>query len=349
MLDDRSKESDDPHKVYQIISFECNYENQHTEKTPGAPDYPLIENMYNTEQPIQFIPEDMQQQDLLNHMVNNLTLNNQQQEGYMWEDPTAYNISTAQNIYPTQPLPVDPQLMTQNHMPVPVPPHYLNQGAALNQLTLPTIYDLEITVHYRSKEMLTMMVQSQRVQLHYLCEDPMLEAHPICLPSTEPLVDQKQIKYTQEILKSIQRGLLLEVRHTGIYSIRQGKCHVFASDTDGTQARQPHPNKLPQNQEVLLLSFEKFRRDVCEFQEQRRGSPDYTIYLCFGEKFPDGRPREKKLITVKVVPIVCRYFHEKAQMEGASSLQSDNISLQISHNSLYDLIHSTFDPPTAFH
>lgn len=36
-----------------------------------------------------------------------------------------------------------------------------------------------------------------------------------------------------------------------------------------------------------------------------------------------------------------------AQMEGASSLHSANVSLQISHNSLYDLISSVFSLPTA--
>lgn len=34
-----------------------------------------------------------------------------------------------------------------------------------------------------------------------------------------------------------------------------------------------------------------------------------------------------------------------AQWEGASSLHSANVSLQISHNSLYDLIHSVFGLP----
>lgn len=50
---------------------------------------------------------------------------------------------------------------------------------------------------------------------------------------------------------------------------------------------------------------------------------------------------------MQVVPLVCRYFHEMAQMDGASSLHSANVSLQISHNSLYDLINTVFSLPTA--
>lgn len=36
------------------------------------------------------------------------------------------------------------------------------------------------------------------------------------------------------------------------------------------------------------------------FTENNGGSPEYTINMCFGEKFPDGKALEKKLVTVKV-------------------------------------------------
>uniref|UniRef100_A0A668AIR2 Interferon regulatory factor 7 n=1 Tax=Myripristis murdjan TaxID=586833 RepID=A0A668AIR2_9TELE len=213
-------------------------------------------------------------------------------------------------------------------------------------LFAPSIYDLEISIHYRKREMLKFSLRSPRVQLHYQQEAPELNAQPICFPTTAGLLDRKQIEYTERILNSIQRGLLLEVRDTGIYACRQDRCHVFASTNDPSVAH-PDPRKLPPNTMIELLSFEKYVNELKQFKENNGGSPDYTINMCFGEKFPDGKPLEKKLIVVKVVPLICRHFHEMAQLEGASSLHSANVSLQISHNSLYDLINSVFSLPIA--
>uniref|UniRef100_A0A673BM15 Interferon regulatory factor 7 n=1 Tax=Sphaeramia orbicularis TaxID=375764 RepID=A0A673BM15_9TELE len=220
----------------------------------------------------------------------------------------------------------------------------VNPPQFITQPLQPTIFDLEISIHYRKKEMLKTTLHTPRLQLHYYHEAPELNAEHLCFPSTESLLDHKQIEYTNRILNSIQKGLLLEVRETGIYAFRQDRCHVFASTSDPVVAH-PDPRKLPQNTTVELLSFEKYVNELKQFRENNGGSPEYTINMCFGEKFPDGKPLEKKLIVVKVVPLICRHFHELAQMEGASSLHSANVSLQISHNSLYDLISSVFGLP----
>lgn len=207
---------------------------------------PLIEDLYNTEHRTDM---EVQQLELLNFM-DGLTLNSQQQGDHIWHDPFACNIPDVPHVYPNQPVPVEPEMMSQNHAVAPAVQPYSPE--------FPAIETLEITIQYRSREVLRTTVSSPRVQLHYLTVDPSLHAHPVCFPGTEQLLDHKQIEYTQRILTSIQRGLLLEVRETGVYAVRQDKCHVFASTSSSSEAHHPHPTKLPQKQGVELLSFEKY-------------------------------------------------------------------------------------------
>lgn len=58
----------------------------------------------------------------------------------------------------------------------------------------PNIYDLEISIHYRKREMLKTVVTAPRLQLHYCHQAPELKAHHhICFPSTDGLLDHKQV------------------------------------------------------------------------------------------------------------------------------------------------------------
>ncbi|XP_061628913.1 interferon regulatory factor 7 isoform X1 [Phyllopteryx taeniolatus] len=222
-------------------------------------------------------------------------------------------------------------------------PHLLTVNPYLPQYQS---IDLEVSIHYRNRQMLKTIVNTARLQLHYLQQAFENNSYPLCFPTTEGLLDHKQIKYTNCILNSIQRGLLLEVHQSGIYGIRQDTCRVFAS-TDKASMAEAHPIKLPKNTIVELFSFQKFIHELKQFKENNGSSPNYTITMCFGEMFPDGKPLEKKLIIVQVVPLIFQTFHEKAQSEGASSLNSANVSLQLSHNSFYDFIASHLSPPTT--
>lgn len=334
MIKDNSKNSDDPHKIYEIVNTEYNYEHLPTQDSRedsdmtldihSSPTEDISRNEYN-------LLKNFTDLDLTNHPTEEWV------ETYVQDNPAALGSSypavvTAKSL--TELLPDQPSCYEVNPQPVfSSPPQ-------------PSIWDLEISIHYRKKEVLRTVLSTARLQLHYHHEAPELNAHHLCFPFTDSLLDHKQIEYTNRILDSIQKGLLLEVQDTGIYAYRQDRCHVFASTGDPSVAH-PDPTKLPQNTVVELLSFEKYVNELKQFKENNGGSPHYTINMCFGEKFPDGKPLEKKLIVVQVVPLICRYFHEMAQMEGASSLHSSNVSLQISHNSLYDLINTVFGLPTV--
>ncbi|KAK0137276.1 Interferon regulatory factor 3 [Merluccius polli] len=284
------------------------------------------------------------EQNILDHLMTLDLLDHTEQhnEEEPWAETYVQEELMAPGVYPEQ---TAMQTQPQQHPLQPQPYYHVNPSPVLGSPLQPANYDLEISVHYRRVEVLKTQVSWPRIQLHYGPEATEPQAQPLCFPNTSALVDRKQIKYTNHILSSIQRGLLLEVRQGGLYACRQDRCHVFASTADPSQV-DPEPQKLPQNTVTELLSFEKYAKELREFKENKRGSPEYVVNMCFGEKFPDGKPLEKKLIVVKVVPLICRHFHEMAQTEGASSLQSCNVSLQISHDSLYDLISSAFGLPS---
>ncbi|KAA0724228.1 Interferon regulatory factor 3 [Triplophysa tibetana] len=313
---DNSKDQDEPHKVYCIINPQGTQNAEPTQNPIFIPQIYADQMPQNTEQ------------DLCNPMYT-MCINQQDAVPQILE-----TLPSPQNGF-FEPLVSGAQCF-QNNTPPPVQPPY----TTASQHNLPGFCSLEITINYRKTEVSKTVVDSQLVQFHYQCNPSEVRGHPIPFPSIEKLIDHKQIQYTQRLLDSIQRGLLLEVTHDGIYGFRQDMCNVFVCTSDPSEIQNPEPQKLRQNTSEQLFSFRNFTRDLMEFTGNRRGSPDYTIYLCFGEKLPDGKPLQKKLIVVKVVPLICRELHARAQLDGASSLQNDNVSLQISHNSLYDLINS---------
>ncbi|XP_020790489.2 interferon regulatory factor 7 [Boleophthalmus pectinirostris] len=325
LIKDNSKDPDDPHKIYEIISPES------LQMQSSQEDCELTPDIYCS--PTEYFPSE--QINLLN-TFNALDINSSMAVERPWEN---------QQIIPQSSPAAVPNYPANNTEIIPEPNTYYEPTPAHPQ-QLPSINDLEISILYRGKEMQKTTVTCPHVQLHYPLETQDPNFYSVCFPTTDTLIDHKQIDYTNRILNSIQRGLMLQVQEDGIYAYRQDRCHVFASTSDPTVAH-PNPEKLPLNSMVQLLSFNTYMNELKTFRENNGRSPEYTITMCFGEKFPDGRALERKLIVVKVVPVICRYLHEQAQMEGASSLHSSNISLQTSYNSLMDFISTYFSPPTA--
>uniref|UniRef100_A0A3B3ZQQ3 IRF tryptophan pentad repeat domain-containing protein n=1 Tax=Periophthalmus magnuspinnatus TaxID=409849 RepID=A0A3B3ZQQ3_9GOBI len=306
LIADNSKNTDDPHKIYEIIIPESNSQEDYD------PD------IYSS--PTEYFPSGCD--------LNLLNTFNE------------LDISSNMTVIVKKIFHSSTKVKHKNHYVLffPAPPTHPPQ--------VPTINDLEISIFYRKREMLKTNVTCQHLQLHYPQETQEPSVHALCFPSTDGLTDHKQIHYTNRILDSIQRGLTLKVQEDGIYAYRHDRCHVFASTSDQTVAH-PNPQKLPLNTMTQLLSFGNYLNELKNFEDNSGRSPEYTIYMCFGEKFPDGKPLDRKLIVVKVVPLACRYFHEQAQLKGASSLHSSNISLQTSYNSLMELINTYIGLPTA--
>ncbi|XP_068022741.1 interferon regulatory factor 7 isoform X2 [Melanerpes formicivorus] len=217
----------------------------------------------------------------------------------------------------------------------PVPPPVLEEKAG-------PLLILDITILYRGRQVLQEEVLGRQCLLASQLLDPALALLPgqaVLFPSPAELPDPKQRRYTEQLLQDA--GLRLEQREQRIVATRLKRCQVFWALGRQLEGPQEPPNNLLQrHQETPIFDFSRFCAELSAFRSsQLPRSPDFTIYFCFGQQFSQARSKESKLILVKLVPRLCQYLYEKVQQEGASSLDSDTVSLKLSDSfSLYELI-----------
>ncbi|NXL37838.1 IRF3 factor, partial [Glaucidium brasilianum] len=201
---------------------------------------------------------------------------------------------------------------------------------------------LDVSIYYRGKLFHQEEVGGRQCLLAYEPSDPAVAERPGCLvrfPSPAEMADSKQRRFTEELLGSA--GLQLEQRAGKLFATRLKKCKVFWALSQQLEAvGGPPPNLLFRDQETPIFDFNEFCTELRDFRNgQRQRSPDFTIYLCFGQSFAKAKPKESKLILVKLVPKFCEYWYEQVLREGASSLDSGTVSLQLSDSfSLFELI-----------
>ncbi|XP_032894427.1 interferon regulatory factor 3-like [Amblyraja radiata] len=207
--------------------------------------------------------------------------------------------------------------------------------------------DLDITVYYRGRQVLHCTVTNPGgCRLYSRQEEPALsQLQPVRLPPTDCLPDIKQRGFTERLLASVEGGLLLHHWAGDVLAERLGRCQVFWARSESGPELELEPGaaagpdggaiKLNRNQRTHILCLRDFVRELRAFMEHRGGAPNCAAYLCFGQQFLRSN-KNKKLILVKVVPLAWVALTEMAQQGGASSLDSDNVSLHISSTASLD-------------
>ncbi|NWI23020.1 IRF3 factor, partial [Sula dactylatra] len=231
------------------------------------------------------------------------------------------------------PSPGEAMLFAPTASPAPPPPEDNTDGI---------IPILDVSIYYRGKLFHQEEVGGSQCLLVYQPTDPAVALRPgrlVHFPSPAKLADGKQRRFTEELLGSA--GLQLEQRTSKLFATRLKKCKVFWALSQQLEGvGDPPPNPLCRDQETPIFDFNDFCTELRDFRNgQRQRSPDFTIYLCFGQSFSKAKSKESKLILVKLVPKFCEYWYEQVLREGASSLDSGTVSLQLSDSfSLFELI-----------
>uniref|UniRef100_UPI00398EC8CB interferon regulatory factor 7 isoform X2 n=1 Tax=Pristiophorus japonicus TaxID=55135 RepID=UPI00398EC8CB len=333
MLQDNSKESSDPHKIYSInghipspapdarIGAVPEGDDELESRLYISPETDLVWPNFTLYAPQQSSAGPYHQ-DQLEEFIPDLTMVTLSDTG---ADQMAPGLLQLRDL---STLPMGGHGM--GLPPLGPPPQEARLSPA--QVVPSVTSELDITIYYRGKEVLHTTVSNNLGCRLYHNEEDERFAHlqHIRFPSTGEISDHRQMEFTDRLLSNMEGGLLLEYKNGILYARRLGKCQVFCSRSDLSQIEDSE--KLTRDVETKIFSLRDFIVDLVAFKEQKRGVPLCSTYLCFGQHFLTGNPR-RKLILVQVVPRVCTLLVEMAHQQGASSLNSENASLQISNAS----------------
>ncbi|XP_069803436.1 interferon regulatory factor 3-like [Dendropsophus ebraccatus] len=191
--------------------------------------------------------------------------------------------------------------------------------------------EFDVKIYYRGTQVKQMVIKNPNGFYITSRAQPNPEGYPeqVVLPPPTNIHDQRVAAEITKLLENMELGTVVEVRNGSICAKRLGKCRSFWSMTDMPTTSQPNP--IDKVDYSVLYNCQQFVKELILFIEQKRKeSPQYSIWICLGELWPDDKPWKKKFIMLQVTPISMQILHELSYNTGASSLRSSEINLQIS-------------------
>ncbi|XP_066484830.1 interferon regulatory factor 3 isoform X1 [Tiliqua scincoides] len=305
MVEDNSTDSDDPHKVFEIQPpTGCDRGVAHSVSSvaPSTLDGSMGAHGDSSSS---------SQDDTLESVLNSLDISGLK-EGPGTENPLSYG-GLPYNLDPAPPeAPVSP----------------LQEIMETNKLET----DFEVRAYYRGQLVFSRVFNNVKglcfVPTGFCGNYP--ELADVVLPAPNTIHDQLQVSLTERILQGLVPGVVLRTEGASLLGTRRGPSHVYWNHSEFPAVVTPR-GELPKEQFSCLYNLQHFVQELIGYMEKQNGSPNYSLWLCFGEEWPDAhRSWKKKLIMVQVIVKTFEMLYQLSQAGGASSLGEVERDLRIS-------------------
>ncbi|KAF0872372.1 IRF3 factor, partial [Crocuta crocuta] len=334
LAEDRSKDPQDPHKVYEFVNSGVPEVGLHVvgwglehlrhplhSRSPltGAGDFAELDTSPDTNSRCSTSDT---QEDGLEELLSDMALASFPDEG-----PSSLPVVPEQS----------PPFLLSPSLDIPAPcPDLQPLENPLRQLLVPQEeWEFEVTAFYRGRQVFQQTAFCPGgLRLVASDADQMLPGQPIILPDPGvSLTDKGVMGYVRRVLSCLGGGLALWRAGQRLCARRLGHSHTYWALGEELLPDRGHGpiGEVPKDEEGDVFDLKPFVSELVAFIEGSGHSPRYTLWFCVGEPWPQDQPWVKKLVMVKVVPTCLRALLEMARLGGASSLEN-TVDLHISNS-----------------
>ncbi|XP_062506107.1 interferon regulatory factor 3-like isoform X2 [Corticium candelabrum] len=230
-------------------------------------------------------------------------------------------------------------------------------GSLIDQLTASPAeisYDIDICIFYYNKEVMRFRVSNPRgCRIYWPSRGDGLKIDPeehdrffgshlrtqVALPY--PVYDTPPLR---KLLKSMQRGILLDMSNYDLYATQYGRCSVYCNDT---RIETTDAGKLGRYEKTKVFDYRGlFTSHFENHCAKLGGCPSTELFFTFGQKWHHSRPAEENIMSFTVIHSLAR--SKVKRYHHAKSTPKQNLQLEIAEPTSEDEyvnILLGYDPP----